>query len=184
MLLGINIMIKKITILFLIFMLSGCATSGLKNYTHPEPLTMERIDPHELDTSQLDDEVINVVESIEGIPVSISGNEFYPTSQDQANYILLSNEEYSKIDELLSLTLGYKKIAEEQSELVNSYINYSNKLQELMEIERQQHIIRSESLVSVYELYETEHRQRINENIIHNVKFYSLLASGLILLIL
>ena len=122
-----------LTILSLFFV--GCSTITVKEFK-PEPL-------EDLTLSKTDSYTVDLT----AIPKPEKINNLYGVYKDDgtilivddaliADFVILSEEEYSKVGQLVSLNVSYKNIIMKQEELVNENIKIINSVKELAELER------------------------------------------------
>lgn len=116
-----------ILILSILFFSVGCGPRNFEPF-NPPPIQFEKTPEYSLDLSSF--------EKPEKIQTVYLDEDLNETSIDLATYVLLTNKEYSKVNSLLQLAIGYKEITQEQATLINLHINTINTLKEHIELER------------------------------------------------
>lgn len=164
---------KKIICLLCIvlFLISGCGPKLLEpDYFKPQPIEFEKTQSYELDLSS-----IPKPDPIEPIFVD---EKFKKVSASEAKYVLLVPSEYNKIDALLELAIGYKKIAIKEAALINVNIDIINSLKEFIEIERQKAEMYREMWINSENMFRLERHEFQKEKIRNNVEQFFLIIGG------
>jgi hypothetical protein len=162
-------LMKYLTILLICICLAiGCAPKQF-NPTKPDTVTFEKNDPYVLDLS-------NTVKPEKMKSIFVNSN-FEEVPPENAKYVLLTPEEYSKIPALLRLCKEYKDIAEKQAELVNNEVSKGNDLKEYLVLEQK----KRDCYFELWVLSENAYRQ---ERYYHDMdKFYNyVLIVGVVVL--
>ena len=173
-------MINKILMSVFIsaLILSGCATKeSLETY---EPLKVTEFTPiekYELDLSKLDEKND---ESLSGLldaqllaNVGDDGSLNIVFDESESNAIILYAEDWAKVADLVELSQGYRKIAISQSELIKVKDKTIESLQQLVLLQQQSRDIYFENFKLADKLYKQEHKLRMRENIVHEIRFFS-----------
>ena len=122
---------NKWLILLILFFSVACATPQTKESIDSK-LTFEKTPEYSLDLSKIEKPQKLVPQY-----ARIENNVIAFVSKDQATHIVLVPEEYSKVAELLNVTITYKSIIKEQEILINTYIAEINSLKELLAIQQE-----------------------------------------------
>jgi hypothetical protein len=109
-------------------MLIGCAPKPFEPFTPPS-ISFEETPPYSIN--------LDAIPRPEPPEPMFLNDKFEIVSPNEATMILFTTEEFSKIGALARLTSEYRKIIEEQAELVNIHIDISNSLKEYLELEKQ-----------------------------------------------
>jgi len=121
---------KIIPILLTVFLCTSCA-STIKREPLPE-LKLDKTSEYSIDLTKI--EKPSPIRPIFAHRDD-SGN-IKESSMDDANVVILEQEEYKKVAQLVILATSYKKIIEQQTVLVNNQIDINNSLKEFVELER------------------------------------------------
>ena len=93
--------------------------------------------------------------------------------ESESNAIILYAEDWAKVADLVELSQGYRKIAISQSELIKVKDKTIESLQQLVLLQQQSRDIYFENFKLADKLYKQEHKLRMRENIVHEIRFFS-----------
>lgn len=106
------------------------------------------------------------------------------TDVDKAAFVLLSPEEFAKIDALLDILIAYKGVINKQEYLVNTHVKIINTLREFLELERQKAQAYRDMWVDSENAYRQERHDRRIENALNKGVISLISVGSLIALIL
>lgn len=172
---------NTITVIYLLvfsLFINGCATTDkLETY---EPLNITEfpvIEPYNIETGDLEKEteiaISGILDSQVLLNVTDDGDIKIVYTEDEANAVLLYNEQLSKIADLSDIIDGYRSIVFAQAELIKVKDETIKSLQNLVILEQQSRNIYYENFKLADKLYKQEHKLRMRENIIHDIRFFS-----------
>lgn len=166
--------------LFIIFACFLCGCSSTIQGIKPEPIQFTKTQPYNI---QEDLNKIQKPDVINPTYVQIINNKIIITDKLHATHILLNPSEYAKIGAVVRLAGDYKTVILDQEQLVNLYISQINVLKELLELERQKSISYYQLYANAQNLYNSERREHLLDNII-NRGLLGIISVGLILVAL
>lgn len=154
----------------------GCGPSLVEHRTLPD-LQFDKMEEYQVNIDDIPKpEKINTIYLTEDYEVT--------TDVNKAAFVLLSPEDFAKIDALLDILIAYKGIIYEQEYLVNTHVKIINTLREFLELERQKAQAYRDMWTDSENAYRQERHDRKIENAL-NKGVISLISIGsLIALIL
>lgn len=169
-----------ITLLFLIFILTNCATT-FEPYKPPE-ITFEKTPKFQVGFEKIDEESKKIGDvNLVFVKVNMDTNEIEMVDNDEdATHILLIPEDLNKITAKLEVGAKYKQIAISEEALINTYIDQINALKEFIEIERVKSLAYRELWVSSENAYREEKKDRRMDNLSNKITTF--LLSGIAIL--
>lgn len=154
-----------ITLFFCIIFTNGCVTTSEFKIDDPLPrLQLQHTDSYVLDTSKLDDKFYDTVSKFQ--------SELIYEERDGQPVVIMSQDTYSKIADIVELTNGYKDITVAQENLINVYISEINSLKSLVEIKQDQAISYQKLWIASENLYNQERKIHRRDNLINDIKFF------------
>ena len=165
-----------LALLITVSILSGCATKeSLETY---EPLHVSEfapIEPYTVDTSKLEDETAIAISGILENPLYANVNSDDGTvnivqDESQANCVILYVENYAKIADMSDIISAYETVVKSQTELINIKNQTIKSLQELVLLQQQSRDIYYQNFQLADKLYKQEHKLRMRENLIGEIK--------------
>lgn len=159
-----NNFILSILIIPLLFL--GCVTNDKKfDVKVLEPIQIDRTEVYKLDTSNIDNLFINTLEQI-------NNDIIITTNENDETVIIMDEETFAKIADISEIAEAYQNTIDQQTDLVNVYVDEINALKELVKLERERAIIYKDLWITSNELYLQEAKLRKRDNLMNNIKFY------------
>lgn len=164
-----------LTLLVMAVILSGCATKeSLETY---EPLKVSEfapIEPYTVDTSKLEDETAiaigGILENQLLVNITEEGDVNVVTDESEANAVLLYSEQMAKIADMSDIISAYETVVKSQAELINIKNQTIKSLQDLVLLQQQSRDIYYQNFQLADRLYKQEHKLRMRENLIGEIK--------------
>lgn len=158
---------------------SGCAKDTLQGYEPYKVPELEVPQPYVLDTSKLDnakDEAIsNILDGQVFIYYDESTGSITEVSEDEANAVLIKNENFANIADLADITNGYKDITVSQAELLNIERQKTAALIQMIKLQEQSKLIYRDQFIAADKLYKDEHKLRVRERILSDARYIATL---------
>jgi hypothetical protein len=128
-------------------MLIGCAPKPFEPFT-PPTVSFEPTPAYSIDLD-------SIPKPLPPDPIFLN-DQFEEVAPNQATMILLTTDEYSKVGALAGLTAEYRRLIEEQEDLINIKINTINSFKEYLELEQQKSLAYKELWVNAENIYRQE----------------------------
>lgn len=162
-------------LIFLSIILSACATKeSLETYEPLHVSEFEPIEPYTVDTSKLEDEtdiaISGILENQLLVKITEEGDVNVVTDESEANAILLYSEQMAKIADMSDIITAYENVVKSQAELINIKNQTIKSLQELVLLQQQSRDIYYQNFQLADRLYKQEHKLRMRENLIGEIK--------------
>lgn len=155
---------KLLLISILTFMVGCSGVQTIERQPLPE-LKFNRTPAYEIDLSTIDKPT-----PIKPIYAYRDDNGIIKESDiDNANVVILTQEEYKKVAQLVLLASSYKKVIEQQEVLVNNQIDINNSLKEFVELERLKSQQYQEMWVDSENAYLQEKKDHKTDNVIGKI---------------
>ncbi len=159
---------KYLSFIICLILFLNCAPSAFSPPEPSKPSQFEKESTYSIDLSNIDKpNKIN--------PIWLSSDLNKVSTSDSACYILLTPEEYSKINALLTLTLSYKNIIQEQENLINSKIRKINLYNEYIYLEYEKTKKYKDLWTDSENYYRQEKYQHRIDNMISKLSFISVI---------
>lgn len=130
----------------------------------PERTELTMTEPYVLNTESLDNQFSVTLENILS-DVDID-------YRDYETVIILSEDQFSKIADLVEITEGYKDIAYAQETLVNVHIDTINALNNIIALKDRELELYIDMWVNAENLYREESKLHRRSNILNTIKLY------------
>jgi hypothetical protein len=164
-----------LTLLVMAVILTGCATKeSLETY---EPLQVSEftpIEPYTVDTSKLEEEttiaISGILENQLLVNITEDGDVNVVTDESEANAVLLYSEQMAKIADMSDIISAYESVVKSQAELINIKNQTIKSLQDLVLLQQQSRDIYYQNFQLADRLYKQEHKLRMRENLIGEIK--------------
>lgn len=176
---GMKEMVNRIFLSLLISItIIGCATQEtLEEYKPLQVSEFKEFEDYKLDLSELDNEQEIALSGILSAPlyanVTDEGELNIVFDESEANAIVLYSEQYAKISDLVDIAEGYRKVAISQAELIKVKDETIRSLQELVLLQQQSRDIYYQNFQLADKLYKQEHKLRMRENLMNNIKVFT-----------
>jgi hypothetical protein len=172
---------KNITRIFAALLISAsmfsCTTTVDRiEAIRPPDLELEDTPEYVNDTEELDglfyEAVVGMRDGVRYASIKDDGTLEVTDTAAGATHILFDAENYTKVGDIISLADSYKKVSQEQTNLVNLYILEANKLKQILELERYKSQILTDSWAASENLYRQERALRQRENVVNKVLLF------------
>ena len=162
---------RNLIIIFFICILTvGCYSKKFEPYSEKD-LSFEKQKPYVID--------LDSIKKPEKINCQYLDDNYNEVSEDEATYVLLNPEEYSKIGSLLILCKTYKDIIKEQENIININIDKQNMLYDFIILEQE----KKNKYKELWAISEDSYRQEKFKNSIDRYSLY-FISSGLLIALL
>lgn len=163
---------KWLILLIISIFLFGCGPKQFEPYK-PKEIHIEKEEYHNLDLS-------TIKKPNKIVPIYVN-DQFEEVDVNNATMILLEPSEYAKVSALLKLAIGYKKIAIEESELVNIKVDKINSMIELLELEKHKADMYRQYWVDAENKYREELYEHKKDNVINKTtNFIIMIGSAVV----